>query len=104
MIVSKSTYDTWEGSHRPPCAIEVGSDRVLLAQLGVRKVDVAKCGRAGGGGNAKHDVGGRQRSLGGWVVAEGVTQVAATGRTRTRGTPIVDRGKVGVSVLRVHVG
>ena len=95
---------TWEDSHRPPCAIEVGSDRVLVVQLGFRKVDVAECGRAGGGGNATtHDVGGRRRSLGGWVVAEGVAQVAATGRTRTRGTPIVDGGKVRVSV-RVHVG
>jgi hypothetical protein len=94
---------TWEGSHRPPCAIEVGSDRILLAQLGVRKVDVAECGGAGGGGNAKHYVGGGWRLLGGWVVAEGVAQVAATGRTRTRGTPVVDRGKVRVSV-RVHVG
>ncbi len=100
----------WKDRHRPPCAIEVGSDRVLVAQLGFRKVDVTKCGRAGGGGNAKHYVGGRQRSLGGWVVMEGVTQVAATGRTCTaargegnRGPPIVDRGKVGVSVW-VHVG
>ena len=91
---------TREGSHRPPCALEVGSDRVLLAQLGVRKVDVAECGRAGGGGNAKHDVGGRRRSLGGWVVPEGVAPVAATGRSRTRGTPIVDRGKVRVSSVR----
>ncbi len=81
-----------------------------MAQLGFRKVVVAKCGRAGGGGNVKHDVGGRRRSFGGWVVKEGVAQVAATGRTRTavrgegdRGPPIVDRGKVGVSVW-VQVG
>ncbi len=101
---------TWEDRHRLPCAIKVCSDRVLVAQLGFRKVDVAECGRVGGGGNAKHDVGGRRRSLGGWVVMEGVAQVAATGRTRTvargegdRGPPNVDRGKVGVSVW-VHVG
>ena len=101
---------TWEDRHRPPCAIEAGSDRVLVAQLGFRKVDVAECGRAGGRGNAKHDVGGRRRSLGGWVVTEGVAQVAATGRTRAvargegdRGPPIVGGGKVGV-IVWVHVG
>ena len=100
----------WEDSHQPPCTIEVGSDCVLVAQLGFLKVDVAECGRAGGRGNAKHDVGGRRRSLGGWVVTEGVAQVAATGRKRTaargegdRGPPIVNRGKVRVSVW-VHVG
>ena len=83
---------TWEDHHRPPCAIEVGSDRVLVAQLGFRKVDVAKCGRAGGRGNVKHAVGGRRRSLGGWVVTEGVAQVAATRRTRTAARGEGDRG------------
>ncbi len=76
---------TWEVSHQPPCAIEVGSDCVLVAQLGFCKVDVAGCGRAGGRENAKHDVGGRRRLLGGWVVTEGFTQVTVTGRTRTAG-------------------
>jgi hypothetical protein len=101
---------TWEDSRRPPCIIKVGSDCVLVVQLGFRKVDVAKCGRVCSRGNAKHDVGGRRRLLGGWVVTEGVAQVAATGRTRTaargegdQGPPIVDRGEVGVSVW-VHVG
>ncbi len=95
---------TWEDSHRPPCAIKVGSDCVLVVQLGFRKVDVAECGRAGGKGNVKNDVGGGRRMLGGWVVTEGVAQVAATGRTHIvargegdRGPPIVDRGKVGGS-------
>ena len=101
---------TWEDSHLPPCTIEVGSDRVLVAQLSFRKIDVAESGRAGGRGNAEHDVGGRRRSLGGWVVTEGVAQVAATGRTRTaargegdRGPPIVGGAKVGV-IVWVHVG
>jgi hypothetical protein len=83
---------TWEDSHQPPCAIELGGDCVLVAQLGFRKVDVAKCGRAGGRGNAKHDVGGRRRLLRGWVVTEGVVQVAATGRTRAAARGEGNRG------------
>jgi hypothetical protein len=45
-----------------------------MVPLGVGKVDVAKCGGAGGGGDAKHHMVCSSGSLGGRVVVDGVPQ------------------------------
>jgi hypothetical protein len=45
-----------------------------MAPLGVGKVDVAKFGGAGGGGDAKHDMVFGLGLLGGRVVVDGVPQ------------------------------
>jgi hypothetical protein len=47
-----------------------------MAPLGVGKVDVAECGGAGGGGDAKHNMVFSLGSLGGRVVVEGVPQAS----------------------------
>ncbi len=44
-----------DGDH-PTHAIEVGCDGVFVAQLSFRKVDAAKCGRAGGWRDGEDDV------------------------------------------------
>jgi hypothetical protein len=59
-----------------PCTIEVGSDGLFMAPLGVGEVDVAECGGAGGGGDAKHNMVFSLGSLGGRVVVEGVPQAS----------------------------
>ena len=57
-----------------PCTIKVGSDGRFMALLGVGKVDVAECGRTGGGGDAKHNIVCSSGLLGGRVVGDGVPQ------------------------------
>ena len=50
--------------------IKIGGDSIFMAQLSFHKVDVAKCGRARGQGDAEDDVVGKGGSLGGWVVVD----------------------------------
>jgi hypothetical protein len=54
--------------------IEVCADGLFMAPLGVGKVDVAKFGGAGGGGDAKDNMVFSLGSLGGRVVVDGVPQ------------------------------
>ncbi len=57
-----------EDGDAAPCTIEVGSDGRFMAPLGVGKVDVAECGGAGGGGDAKHNMVCSSGLLGGRVL------------------------------------
>jgi hypothetical protein len=58
-----------------PCAIEVGGESVFVAPLRVGEVDVAKCGRAGGGGDAEHHMVVGLGALGRGGIAGGVLEV-----------------------------
>jgi len=57
-----------------PCTSKVGSDGLFMAPLAVGKVDVAKFGGAGSGGDAKHNMVFSLGMLGGRVVVDGVPQ------------------------------
>ena len=63
-----------EDGNLAPCTIEVDSDGRFMGPLGVRKVDVAKGGGAGGGGDTKHNMIYSSGSLGERVFVDGVPQ------------------------------
>ena len=63
-----------EDGNLAPCTIEVCSDDLFMAPLGVGKVDVAEFCGAGCGGDAKDNMVFSLGSLGGRVVVDGVPQ------------------------------